>query len=70
MIKIEREYDTEFMRQAIELSRSAVEKGNEGCNCSRMVFEGSFRKPEVTAGILAEEALQVLSDYFSTHQKG
>ena len=44
--------------------------GNEGCNCSRMVFEGSFRKPEVTAGVLAEEALQVLSDYFSNHQKG
>ncbi len=44
--------------------------GNEGCVCSQMVFDNSFRRPEVTAGILREEALEVLADYFSEHHKG
>lgn len=44
--------------------------GNEGCDCSRMVFENSFWKPQVTTGILREESLKILSAYFSEHEKG
>jgi tRNA(Arg) A34 adenosine deaminase TadA len=44
--------------------------GNAGCSCSSMVFEGSFRKPQVTAGVLREESLEVLESYFSSHSKG
>ena len=44
--------------------------GNEGCNCSRMVFEHSFWQPKVTEGILQEEALEILEKYFSTNEKG
>ena len=38
--------------------------GNEGCNCSRIVFDNSFWKPEVMAGILKEQAIEVLRDLF------
>ena len=44
--------------------------GNEGCSCSRIVFENSFWKPQVTSGIMREEALAVLKSYFSSHGKG
>ena len=44
--------------------------GNEGCNCSRIVFENSFWKPDVTAGVLRDQALAVLKDYFVDHAKG
>ena len=44
--------------------------GNEGCNCSRIVFENSFWKPEVTEGVLREQALEVLTAYFGDHAKG
>ena len=44
--------------------------GNEGCNCSQMVFDHSFWHPQVTAGVLREESLAVLKDYFGTHTKG
>ena len=44
--------------------------GDEGCNCSRMVFENSFWKPEVTEGVMREESLEVLKSYFETHVKG
>ena len=44
--------------------------GNEGCNCSKIVFENSFWQPQVTEGIQKEEALKILEDYFSKHQKG
>ena len=43
---------------------------DDGCNCSKMVFDNSFWQPEVTAGVLREEALEVLRDYFVNHQKG
>ena len=35
--------------------------GNEGCNCSKMVFDNSF---------LREESLEILREYFGKHQKG
>ena len=44
--------------------------GNDGCNCSKMVFDNSFWQPEVTAGVLREPALEVLKDYFGNHEKG
>ena len=44
--------------------------GNDGCNCSKMVFDNSFWQPQVTAGVLREQAAEVLSAYFSKHQKG
>ena len=44
--------------------------GNEGCNCSRIVFDNSFWKPEVTKGVLREESLGVLKSYFTDHKKG
>lgn len=44
--------------------------GKKGCNCSRIVFDNSSWKPEVTEGVLREESLKVLSDYFSNHDKG
>nr|WP_295278550.1 hypothetical protein [uncultured Blautia sp.] len=44
--------------------------GNEGCNCSKMVFDNSFWRPQVTKGVLREEALTVLKKYFGTHKKG
>ena len=44
--------------------------GNEGCNCSRMVFEHSFWQPQVTAGVLRQESLAILSTYFAKHEKG
>lgn len=44
--------------------------GNEGCNCSKMVFDNSFWHPQVTEGIMREEALTVLKEYFDTHKKG
>mgnify|MGYP004459169813 FL=1 len=43
--------------------------GNEGC-CSQMVFDHSFWQPQVTAGVLREESLSILREYFSKHAKG
>lgn len=44
--------------------------GNEGCDCSEMVFSNSFRAPEVTRGVLRDESLEVLKAYFAAHSKG
>ena len=41
----------------------------KGSNCSQIVFEHSNWKPEVTAGVLREDALQVLRAYFEKEQK-
>jgi len=38
--------------------------GEEGSACSRMVFEHSPFKPQVTAGVLREESMAILRDYF------
>ena len=38
--------------------------GQEGCDCSSMVFAHSGHRPAVTSGVLREEFLQVLKDYF------
>lgn len=44
--------------------------GNEGCNCSKIVFENSFWKPRITEGVLRGESLVILKEYFSEHTKG
>lgn len=44
--------------------------GGEGCNCSKIVFDNSSWQPQVTAGVLRDESLAILKDYFGTHQKG
>lgn len=44
--------------------------GNEGCNCSEIVFRNSFHRPEVTSGVMREESLKILRKYFAEHKKG
>lgn len=44
--------------------------GNEGCNCSKIVFENSLWKPKITEGILRKESLAILKEYFGKHTKG
>ena len=44
--------------------------GKVGCNCSKLVFDNSFWKPEVIKGVLRDESLEVLKDYFSKNKKG
>ncbi len=44
--------------------------GNQGCDCSDMVFENSFWKPAVTKGVLREKSLVILEKYFSINKKG
>lgn len=44
--------------------------GVEGSECSKIVFEKSGADIEVEAGILRDEALKVLRDYFADHKKG
>lgn len=43
--------------------------GEEGSECSRIVFGHSHIRPEVTAGVLRDEALEVLRGYFTGHEK-
>lgn len=38
--------------------------GNQGSNCSEIVFQHSYYRPEVCAGVLREECLKVLQAYF------
>lgn len=44
--------------------------GNQGCDCSDMVFENSFWKPAVTKGVLREKSFVILEKYFSVNKKG
>ncbi len=39
--------------------------GKKGCDCSQIVFANSSHHPEVRAGVLREESLRILSDYFT-----
>lgn len=43
--------------------------GQKGCNCSKMVFDNSFWKPQVTEGVLCDESLSVLQKYFGKNTK-
>jgi tRNA(adenine34) deaminase len=44
--------------------------GEEGSHCCETVFGQSPHKPEVTSGVLREESLKILADYFGNHGKG
>lgn len=59
-------------RLVYAVSNMELEKilGNEGCNCSKLVFDNSFWQPQVTAGVLREESLVILKAYFEKHEKG
>ncbi len=41
-----------------------------GCNCSEMVFANSSWQPQITEGVLREECLPILKEYFGKHTKG
>lgn len=43
-------------------------RGRQGFNVSETVFAHSHWKPEVTGGVLREEALAVLAPYFAAHE--
>lgn len=43
--------------------------GDKGSECSSIVFANSHWKPQVSAGILREESLAVLMEYFASHKK-
>lgn len=42
----------------------------EGSACCNIVFSNSGNKIKVTSGVLSEESLIVLRDYFRNHYKG
>ena len=44
--------------------------GFEGSECSKIVFEQCGAATKVSSGILREDALSVLREYFATHKKG
>ena len=51
----------------IDLCRILKEEGSE---CSKTVFETYGNKTKITSGVLRNEALKVLEEYFSGHEKG
>lgn len=44
--------------------------GVTGAECAKTVFEASGARTAVTAGVLHDEALAVLREYFANHKKG
>ena len=44
--------------------------GFEGSKCSKIVFEQCGAATHVSSGVLREEALSVLREYFANHKKG
>ena len=43
--------------------------GRKGYNVSKIVFDHSYHQPVVRTGVLREESLQVLREFFKTHKK-
>ena len=41
--------------------------GRPGAACSRIVFEHSANRPQVDTGLLREESLEILLDYYRKH---
>ena len=58
-------------RLAYGASNIDLEKilNKEGSKCSEIVFENSSWKPQVTAGVMREESIAVLKEYFLNHEK-
>lgn len=44
--------------------------GEEGNECTEIIFGKSSWKPQVCAGVLREESICVLESYFKDHRKG
>ena len=44
--------------------------GGKPCDCAKTVFSKYNNRTSITAGVLKEESIKVLKDYFSTHKKG
>lgn len=44
--------------------------GEEGNDCTAMIFSHSAFRPQVTGGILREKSLRILEEYFRSHRKG
>ena len=44
--------------------------GEEGNECARLVFEKSSHKPIIESGVLREESLKILKEYFTSNAKG
>ena len=44
--------------------------GFKGAECVKLTFENSGAKTEVVSGLLKNEAIEVLKNYFTTHKKG
>lgn len=42
----------------------------QGSDCSATVYKSSPHSPSVTAGVMRDEAVKVLKDYFAKHRKG
>lgn len=41
----------------------------QGSECSKIVFENSHWKPQVTAGVMRDESIAVLTEYFAKNKK-
>ncbi len=44
--------------------------GGKPCDCAKNVFSKYSNKTSITAGVLKDESVKVLKDYFSAHKKG
>ena len=44
--------------------------GVQGSKCCEVVFGSMHGATQVTAGVMREEALRVMEDYFAGHAKG
>ena len=44
--------------------------GVQGAECCKLVFSHSGNKIQVIGGVLREESISVLQDYFKNHNKG
>ena len=44
--------------------------GGKPCDCAKTVFSKYNNRTSITAGVLKEESIKVLKDYFSSHKKG
>ncbi|MGN0072091.1 MAG: nucleoside deaminase [Atopobiaceae bacterium] len=63
---------TRLGRLVYAASNSDLEEilGKKGSSCAEIVFENSSWQPEVTAGILRDESIEILRSYFAGHSKG
>lgn len=41
-----------------------------GAECCKLVFDNSGWKPQVASGVLRDESMKILTNYFKKHEKG